>query len=165
MKIFARFCQFALVAALGFWLWTVFFPSAEQVIQKRLGKVAALLSFDSKEGPVAKIANVEDLARYFSSDIEIIVDTPVQAKQTIRGREELTQLLRGARMMLGGLDVKFVDVTVKLAPSKTDATVSMTGRAIVAGDRDPFIQELKFILRKIDGAWLIVRIETVRTLT
>lgn len=165
MKTIIRLFLLTLLAALGFWLWTVFFPSAESVIKKRLAKVSTLLTFNSKEGQIAKIANVEDLTGCFSRDIEIIVDTPVQSRQTISGNDDLRQILLGARMALTALAVEFKDVTVEVAPTKTEATVSLTARAQVAGDRDQFVQEAKFTLRKIDGKWLIVRIETVRTLT
>lgn len=165
MKIIIRLCLLAIVAAIGFWLWTVFFPSPESAIKKQLAAVARLLTFSPKEGPLAKIANVEDLTGYFSNDIEIVVDTPVQARRSVSGREDLRQILLGARTALTGLEVDFKDVTVTLAPDKTGATVSLTARAQVAGDRDMFVQEAKFILHKIEGKWLIVRVETVRTLT
>lgn len=165
MKIIIRLCLLAVIAAIGFWLWTVFFPSAESVIKKQLSTVAALLSFNSKEEQLAKIANVEDLAGYFANDVEIIVDTPVQARHSISGREDLRQILLGARMTLTALSVEFMDATVTFAPGGTEATVSLTASAQVGGDRDPLVQEAKFTLRKIEGRWIIVRIETVRTLT
>ena len=165
MKIIIRLCLLAIVAAIGFWLWTVFFPSAESVIKKQIAAVATLLTFNSKEGQLAKIANVEDLTGYFANGVEIIVDTPVQAGHSISGREDLRQILLGARMALTGLEVEFKDLTVTLDPARTGATVSLTASAQVAGDRDHHVQEAKFTLRKIEGRWIIVRIETVRTLT
>lgn len=165
MKIIIRLCLLAIIVAIGFWLWTVFFPSAESVIKKQIAAVATLLTFSSKEGQLAKIANVEDLAGYFAHDVEIIVDTPVQARHSISGREDLRQILLGARMALTGLDVEFKDMTVTLTPGDTEATVSLTAIAQVAGDRDQLVQEAKFTLHKIEGRWIIMRIETVRTLT
>ena len=38
MKIFFRLVLLAAVAALGFWLWTVFFPSPEQVALKKIDR-------------------------------------------------------------------------------------------------------------------------------
>jgi hypothetical protein len=165
MKIVRRICLLVLAAALGFWLWTVFFPNPQTVIRKRLDKVATLISFTGKEGNIAKIANVQQLTGYFAPNIEITVDTPAQSKQTLTGREELTQAALGVRSMLSGLNVEFIDQTITLSADKTEATVSLTGKARVPGDRDLLVQELKFTLQKIDGDWLIVRIETVRTLT
>ena len=139
--------------------------AVDAVIRKRLDKVATLISFNGKEGNIAKIANVQQFTSYFSTNIEITVDTPAQSKQTLSGRDELTQAALGVRSMLSGLNVEFLDQTITLSADKTEATVSLTGKARVPGDRDLLVQELKFYLRKIDGDWLIVRIETVRTLT
>lgn len=165
MKLFGRLVSLAVIAGLGWWLWSVFFPNPETVIRKRLNKVAGLVSFEGKEGNFAKIANVQQLTAYFASTIEITVDTPAQSKHTLSGREELTQAALGVRSMLSGLTVEFVDQTVTLNPAKTEATVSLTGKVRISGDRDMLVQELKFYLQKIEGDWLIVRIETVRTLT
>ena len=165
MRILLRLCLLAALVALGWWLWTVFFPNPETVIRKRLDKVATLISFGTKEDNIAKIANVQQLTGYFATNIEITVDTPAQSKQTLTGRDELTQAALGVRSVLSGLSVEFLDQTITLSADKTEATVSLTGKARVPGDRDLLVQELKFYLRKINGDWLIVRIETIRTLT
>jgi hypothetical protein len=34
-----------------------------------------------------------------------------------------------------------------------------------AGDKDYYVQEMKFTFQKIGGDWLITRVETVRTLS
>lgn len=164
MKIVIRVCLIAVVAGLAFWLWTIFFPNPETVIRKRLAKVASLVSFTSNEGNIPRAANVLQLSGYFATNIQIVVDTPAQAQQTLSGRDELTQAALAARNMLKGLDVEFLDQTVSLSPDKLSATVSLTGKARVPGDRDLLVQEMKFFLQKIEGQWLIVRVETVRTL-
>jgi hypothetical protein len=43
--------------------------------------------------------------------------------------------------------------------------VNLTGKAIVPGERDISAQEFNFQLKKVDGKWLIYRVETVRTLS
>jgi hypothetical protein len=164
MKLTVRLVVVAALAALGYWLWAVCFPSPEAILHKRLTKVAELVSFTSKEGQIARVANVQQLAGYFSPEAEIQVDTPAQGRETVSGREELAQKVMGARQILGGLKVEFIDVNLTLAPDRTNATAELTGRAQVAGDRDAFVQELRFHFRKLDGEWLIVRVETVHTL-
>ena len=165
MKYIFRFCVAIACLALGFWLWTVFFPNPKTVIRQRIDKVAALLTFNAKEGNITKLANVQQLTSYFAANIEITVATPAQSRQTFTGRDEIRQVALAVRGSLTGLTVEFVDQTITLSPDKTEATVSLTGKARVPGDRDLFVQELKFLLRKIDGTWLIIRIETIRTLT
>ena len=165
MKILFRLGLLTLFAALAFWLWTVCFPAPEKVIRQRLDKVATLLSFNSKEGNIARVANVLQLTGSFAPNIEITVDAPAQSQQAFHGRDEIHTAALAARQNLAGLAVEFVDQTITLTPDKTEATVILTGKARVSGDRDLFVQELKFRLQKINGEWLIIRIETVRTLT
>ena len=165
MKITIRILGLALLAAIGWWLWVTLFPSPESVIRKQLAKVATLLTFNSKEGTIARAANAQQFASYFSPQTEIVVDTPSQSRQTLSGRDEVYQAALGTRSLLPGLTVEFIDPQITLTPDHTSATVNLTGKAKVTGDRDFFIQELKFFLRKIDGQWFIIRVETVRTLT
>jgi hypothetical protein len=165
MKLLFRLLLLAAVAALGYWLWTVFFPDAETVIRKRLNKVAALVSFTRGEGNFAAIASVERLSGYLAPDIEISVNDPYQSNQTLSGRSEVKQSVMAVRKALAGLKVEFVDLNVSFNTDRSEATVLLTGRARLPDQRDLLLQELKVILRKIDGEWLITRVETVRTLT
>lgn len=165
MKIVIRLLLLVALAGLGYWLWTVFFPGDEAVIRKRVNRVAALMTFDSKEGNIARIANVEEVANLFAQEVEIVIDTPTHSEQMLTGRTELRQRALAVRMTLSGLTVKFLDLNVTISPDKTEAVVHLTGEARVPNERDLFVQELKFQLRRIEGKWLIVRVETVRTLT
>jgi hypothetical protein len=54
---------------------------------------------------------------------------------------------------------------VTVAPDKQSAVADLTVQANISGEPDPIVQEMKFTLRKIDGRWLITRVETVRTLS
>lgn len=165
MRILLRVLLLAALLAAGYWLWTVFFPSPETVIRKRLNKVAELASFNSGENTIVGGANILQLMSYFTSNIEIVVDTPAQSRQTLTGNDELQTAVLAVRQSVRGLKVEFLDQSIQLAPDKTEATVNLTGRARVPGDRDMFVQELRFFFRKVEGKWLIYRVETVRTLT
>ena len=70
----------------------------------------------------------------------------------------------GARTALAGLNVEFLDVSVSVGPDQESATANLTAKAKVPGE-DFMVQELKFTLKKIQGAWLILRVETVKTLS
>jgi hypothetical protein len=41
----------------------------------------------------------------------------------------------------------------------------VTVDADVRGEHDSFLQEMKFTLCRVDGRWLITRVETVRVLS
>jgi hypothetical protein len=164
MKIIVRLVLLLVLAALGYWLYTVLFPSPETVIRQRLQTVAKLASFTGQEGNLARLANVQQLIGFFSTAVEVRVDSPAHAEHTFSGKDEIQQVLLGIRTRLGGLEVKFLDPQVQLNPDETNATVQVTAEARVAGERDLFIQELQIGFTKNDGKWLIARIETVRTL-
>jgi hypothetical protein len=165
MKIFIRLVTLLAIFALGWWLWTVLFPSDETAIKKRLNRVAALMTFDSKEGGIAIAANVSELMGLFELEVEVEIDTPEFQRQSLVGRDMIRNAALAARQSYSPLEVKFLDQNVAITPDGTNATVHLTGQVRQPGKRDLFVQELKFMLRKVNGKWIIHRVETVRTLT
>jgi len=165
MKIVLRVLSVAALVAVGVWLWTVLFPSPEKVIRQRLATVAKRASFAPDEGTLARLADAESLAGYFSTNVEIDLDVPGRFQLTITGRDEVTQHAAAADSMVSSLSVKFLDVTLTIGPDKQSAVADFTVEARAGGDPDLIVQEMKFTLRKIDGQWLITRVETIRTLS
>jgi len=146
------------------WLWIVFFPNPEHVIRKRLAELSKSVSISGKESPLAVVANASRVADFFTADIEIRIDVPGASAQAINGREELFQIAQRVRM-IGGLDVRFLDINLTIAPDKKSAEANLTLRAKVPGDRDQIVQEMKLLLNKLEGTWRIQRVETVKTLS
>ncbi len=159
-----RFLLLAVVLGVGYWLWTVFFPNTEQIIRQRLAEAAQLASFKPTEGELARLSNSKMLADFFTSDTAILVDIPGEANFRLRGRQDLFQAILGARSMASGLQVELLDITVQVAPDKTSANIETTGKVTVPGRKDFSVQELRFEFQKLDGDWLIRRVETVKTL-
>lgn len=164
MKIFIRLLAFAAVLALGVWLWTVLFPSPEKVIRTRLRDVARAASFAPKEGLLARVANAQKLAGYFAPQIEVNIDLPGHEQHELGGRDEIAQAALVARRNVRALQVDFLDAHVTLAPDQQSAVVNLTVKAKIPDEKDYLVWEMKFTLKKIDGEWLINRVETVRTL-
>ena len=50
-KWIARAILVGILAALGYWLWTVFFPNPEKLIRARIQEIAKLASFASNCNP------------------------------------------------------------------------------------------------------------------
>ncbi len=165
MKILVRIFLAAALVAVGVWLWSVLFPSPERVILKRLSEIAKAASFGPNESALAKLANVQQLVSYFSSDVEVRIETLGRGQFALRGRDELSQAAMGARSQLNSLDLSFPDVNVTLGADRESATVDLTARAVVPSQKDFEVQEMNFTFRKINGQWLITRVETVKTLT
>ena len=164
MKHPLRLILLGVLVALGFWIWTLLFPSPEKVIQNRLVKLAKLGSFGSNEGNIARVANIERMGTFFDEDIEVVIDVPGAEAHTFTRREELQQAAMQARSVLSGLQVEFPDIHITLAPDKHSAVADVTLKAKVSGQSDLIVQELSIAFKKVDRAWLISRIETVRTL-
>jgi hypothetical protein len=93
------------------------------------------------------------------------VELPELNQHNSLTQEEITQAALFARSRAGGLQVKFPDINVMVAPGKRSATVDLTVTATAGSESESFVQEMKFTLHKIDGQWLITRVETVKTLS
>lgn len=165
MKITVRLALFAAGAAAAVWLWTVFFPGPEKIIRKHLASVAADVSFSPGQNALFMANNAENLGGYFATNVEVTVDVPGHERQTFASRQEITQAALAAHQAVRGLQVQFLDVSVTLAPDGQSATADLTVKAQAAGEKDFYTQEVKFSFRKMEGDWLITRVETVRTLS
>ena len=165
MKIFVRVLLLVALVALGFWLWTVFFPSPEKLVRKRIAEVADLASFSAGEGLIKQGLRVQSLANCFGTKVEVTVDLPGNQRHELAGRDEITQAATIARQNLNWLKVELLDPTVVLSPTEESAVVNLTLRVRFSDQKDFVVQEMKFTLQKIDREWLIIRIETVRTLS
>jgi hypothetical protein len=159
-----RLFLLAAVGGLVYWAIAVLFPSPERVIRKRFAEVAQLVSFSGNEAPLAKLMNTQKLAGYFATDVDVLIDVPGRSQQSLHGRREIIQAAGAARNTLTALKVEFPDVIVTVNPDRRSAVANVTVTAVVSGERDMFVQELKCILQKNDGNWLLSRLETVKTL-
>ena len=150
--------------ALGYWGWTVMFPSPQKVIRSRLLKMAQLASFSTGQGNLSRVADIQRLGMYFTDEIEVVMDVPGIGTHTFNRREEVTQAAMGAKSVVSSVKAELIDIEIDLAPSKQVANADLTLRATVNGQKDFIIQELKFSLRKVNGDWLVNKIQTVKTL-
>jgi acyl CoA:acetate/3-ketoacid CoA transferase alpha subunit len=165
MKIIIRIVLLAALAALGVWLWTILFPSPEKVIRRRLTELARIVSSSSNEGDLTRLAAARSVAGFFSTNVELNVELPELGQRNSMDREEITQAALMARSRAGGVQVKFPDINITVAPDKQSAVADLTVEANVSGEQSPMVQEMKFTLQKTDGQWLITRVETIRTLS
>ena len=165
MKWIVRLVVVLLLLALSFWVWKYFFPTPEIAIRRQLMDVARLASFSPRDSAIAKTLAVKNLMDSCTDDIEISVDIQGWQRATFTGKQDLQQSALVVRHQLSSLSVEFLDINVSLAPNKQTAIVNLTAKIRVPGEKDFFPQELKFTMKKVDGKWLIRKIETVRTLS
>jgi ketosteroid isomerase-like protein len=162
MKIVLRLIVAMAMVALGVWLWTILFPSPEKVIRKQLAKLAQDASFSQNENDLVKIADAQSVADFFTDNVEVDITVPGREQETLTGRGEIRTAALASRQQATALDVKFPDVNITVAPDRNSATADVTVDATVSGERDAVIQELTITFQKVDGHWLISKMETVQ---
>ena len=165
MRIVLRLLLVAALVALGFWLWTILFPSPEKLIRKRIAEVARLASIAPGEGLLTQGLRIKSLITCFDPQAELTFDVPGRSQYTITGRDEMTEFAGAARGTYRSPKVELLDPNLALSPDKQSAVVDLTARVKLPDERDFIVQEMKFSLKKINGEWLIIRVETVRTLS
>jgi hypothetical protein len=165
MKIVFRLLWLAAAAAACVWLWTALFPGPEKIIRKRLASVAAEASFNGGENPILIAARAENLAGYFGTNVEISISLPEHDQHDFVGRAEITQAAAEMHSRMSSMKVELFDVNVAVGPDKQSATADLTVKFGTDRDKDFYVQEMKITFQKIEGDWLITRVETIRTLS
>lgn len=165
MKIVFRLILLAALVALGCWLWTILFPSPEKIIRRQLDEIGKYASFTASESALARLGAARKLAGYFSTNAEVHLDTRETGQYNLIGKEQILQSIVAAQSERGSMNVKFLDVEVIVAPDKKTATADLTVDANVSDQQNAIVQEVKINLQKINGQWLITRVQTIRTLS
>ena len=164
MKTALRLIFLVAVLAGGIWLWRELFPPPEKVIAARLEKMARAASVQPGEGTLLRIADAHKVGDYCASNVDISIDLPHHQHHALASRDDIVQGLTLAKTQ-GGLTVKFHDILVTIGPDGTTADAEVTIEAHVTGESDVIIQQMKFTLQKIDGQWLVTKVQTVRPLS
>jgi len=154
-----------MLIAVGLWLWRVLFPSPERAIRSRLADLATTMSVEHGEGNITRALHYSKLPDFFTPDVAIATDLRGYPPVAFEGRDELMRWIAAARQNWSWMKVEFLDLNVALGPDKQTAVVNLTGKATVPGERDFLVQEFNFMFKKVDGKWLIYRIESVKTLS
>ncbi|HXF09303.1 MAG TPA: hypothetical protein VN625_00870 [Desulfuromonadaceae bacterium] len=165
MKIIFRLLLAAGFIALSAWLWTILFPSPDKAIRHRLDEIARTASFIADESPLLIAGKAQKMAGYMSTNIEVTLDVAGEVPHKLSGRDEIQQAAAGAHMATRSLVVQFLDPEVVVGADKQSATVNLTVKAQPDGQKDFIVQQMRFTFRKMNGEWLVTRIETVRALS
>ena len=164
MKIAIRLLLLAALGGLAFWLWTILFPNPERVVLKKISQLAATATVNAGDGNITRATKVSSLIGYFSTDAQIIVNISGAGAGSLSGRDEIREAAAGGFTRLTSLNVRFLDATARIGADKQSAEVKCTAQVRTGDSKDFAVQEMCFQFRKIDGDWLITRMETVKTL-
>ncbi|HXT10760.1 MAG TPA: hypothetical protein VN873_04290 [Candidatus Angelobacter sp.] len=155
----------AVIIGLGFWLWTILFPTPEKVIRSRLNAFAKTISFEAGSGMISKTYSAQKAAGFFTTNVDVELNLAGYETVTLHGRDEVLQIAMASRSRLTALKVEFPDMNITLAPDGQTAKVNLTAKATMPEERDISAQEFDFKLKKVNGVWLIDHVETVKTLS
>ena len=166
MKIAVRVLLLVALIGGGIWLWMHFHPGPEKAIRRRLADMAEQISFQSGEGMVAKAMRSEKLASYFAREVSLMIDLPEISSHESMSRDEISKFALALRSTpyFRSLKVQCIDPVITLGADHKSAMVDLTIRAETAGDKYLVVQEMKFTMKEVEGEWLILRVETVKTL-
>jgi hypothetical protein len=164
MRIAIRLVLLAALAGLGFWLWTVFFPSPEKVVLNMISRLAATATFDAGASNLTRAGKASSVVGMFASDAQIILEASGAGARTLSGSDEIREAAIGGFGSLPSLNVRFLDATARVGADRQSAEVNCTAQVRAGDGKDLGVQEVRFQLKKIDGDWRISRVETVKTL-
>jgi hypothetical protein len=165
MKWVARILLVLLLSAVGVWVWWRFFPNDQTAVRRQLEQDARYVSFSPGESAISKGLAINSLMDDCTDDVEISVDIQGYQRQSMSGKDELRPAATIVRAHLTSLKVEFLDMNIEVAPNRQTAIVDLTAKIRVPGEQEFFPQELKFTMKKVNGKWMIRKIETVKTLS
>jgi hypothetical protein len=150
------------LAAAGYWLWIWTHPTPEKAIQKQMARLEETLVGKPGEGNIARVAGINKTLSFFTSDVVINGEGIPQVNESITGQTELQQALFAARSRLDG-GITLQEVHVIVGPEGTNARVNFNAVGRLNGQAEPYSQDLKATFVKVDGKWLIARVEPIGT--
>jgi len=152
------------LVALGYFGYRWYAGSGDEGrIRAALEELAATVSEPGAEG-LGQVTHAAALGGFFAPDVEVDLGAPFTP---FRGRDTIMAMAAKAAVPGQGLDVRFVDVEVEVAPGGTDATTRMTATVADRGGRAQGgidARELEMTWRKTDGQWVIARVTGIETL-
>ena len=132
-------------------------------IRAALEELATTLGAPGAEG-FAQMTRAAALGAFFAPDVEVDLGAPYTP---FHGRDTIMAMAAKAVAPGQGVDVRFVDVEVDVAPGGTEATARMTATVDDRGgllDRGFDARELEMAWRNVDGNWVIARVTGIETL-
>ena len=162
MKRWASGVLAVLGLVLVFLVWRHFFPGDEARIRQVIARAAKAGSVAGNEGDLGRTIKAADLASLCTSDISVKVDA-LGMRGGLDGRDQV----RMAAMQLGNTFGNYRIVPGEIVVREIgdgSARVTLTASFEGGTPADFNAQEFELGFRKVEGRWLIARVETVRAL-
>ena len=156
-----------IVAALWFgWRWL--FPNDETQITSVLERISEGVGGseggDGRGGGIDAIARAASLRSEFAPDVTVDAGPPFER---ITGRDALIGAAARVNGTTRGLEIRFPDVTITVAPDRRSAIVIATAEARFddpAGGRSFDARELEIRFTRLEGEWVIAAVTLMQPL-
>jgi len=147
----------------AFWIWND--PRQREIkrVQHRLLDLAKDASFSEKDPLFKRLGYPQRVVAFFDENIEVAVEGARQ-EHRVMGRAQLLENATQLRAGFRGLSVQFLDPQVELAEDLRSAVVHLTSKIYFTGDSDYTVQEFRIALVKQGNAWMVRKVETVKTM-
>lgn len=158
MKI-QQLLAIVIVAALGFWGYTIFFPSPEKVIKETLQRLADTASFTSQEKPLARLGAINAIPSFFQTNAVLRISNPRYGR-SLEGRAAIREAVAGSRAAVQSLQITLTDPQITVTSSEM-ASLVVTATVFIDQDPNPSLQILKMKLQRQGRKWLITYVEPI----
>lgn len=147
----------AIAAVAAWWTW----PSETRRIRARLDALAAAISTPPQEPDVGRMARLASLARGLHPDVAVVLQ---EGAAPIVGREAVLALATRAIPGLGPMRVTVdnMDAIVDASAGQATAVVLVSTSRLGqdgASAEPPDSHEVQLTLVRVDGEWLVMRVE------
>ncbi len=163
MKLALRLVLLSIAIGLCVWLWIYLHPTPQEAVRRQLVALAKSATLEKKEGNIAAALRANEFSEFFAQEVALNMEPRAWFPDSIE-RSEIAKVILGIRTNYRSLDVKIIDPVITVGADQKSAIVELTINVAGDGDRHLLVQEMKFTMKEVDGKWLILRVETVRTL-
>lgn len=163
MRLAIRLVFLAIAIGLCVGLWIYLHPAPQEAIRRQLVALAKTATLKKTESNIPAALRADDFADFFGREVALNMEPRVWFPDSIE-RSEIARFMLGIRTTYRSLDVKILDPVITVGADQKSAIVELTVNVAGEGDQHLLVQEMKFTMKEVEGNWLIIRAETVRTL-
>lgn len=163
MKLAIRLILLAIAIGLCTWLWIYLHPTPQEAIRRQLVALGKTATLEKREGNIPAGLHANEFSEFFGREVALNMEPHALFPDSIE-RSEIAKVMLSIRVKYRSLDVKILDPVITVGADQKSAIVELTVNVAGDGDRHLLVQEMKFTMKEVDGNWLIIRVETVKTL-
>lgn len=163
MKITLRLVLLAIAIGFCTWLWIYLHPTPQEAVRRQLVALGKSATLEKTDGNIAAALRANEFSEFFGREVALNMEPRALFPDSIE-RSEIARIMLKLRTESRSLDVKILDPIITVGADQKSAIVELTVNVAAEGERHLLVQEMKFTMKEVDGNWLIIRVETVRTL-